>query len=227
MALHAVEQPLGGEPQHGVALGPPVFGLVGIVLERAVAHQFGIETAVGGMVDVFVENAVEHGRNLRSRPGGVEFHRHLGRNAHGTGQESREKEWFDVHVDWVLVWLKNGLDCLAKIHFILCFHGNITKINRKLCIFAPFYEHKTFQPAHCACLQTLQPQGLQPLCRLGQRGAHQRAECRDPDPCQGRRHCHTPLDGARLGEFWRATHRRSPSHGLARTADCLAVGQDR
>ncbi len=59
MCLAVVEEAGGGELSPGTAYRPPVYGLAVVVLEGAVLHEFGIESAVAGVVDFLEEDTVE------------------------------------------------------------------------------------------------------------------------------------------------------------------------
>ena len=79
--LGRVEKLLTDKTQAGtrcaLAYRRPMVGRMGIVLEGTIAHELGVETAVGCMVDVLVEDSVQCGGNIIQRMSHVDAHRHL------------------------------------------------------------------------------------------------------------------------------------------------------
>ena len=56
--LNRIQHVVSAQADCGIAGGTPGQGTVHVLLERAVAHQFGVQTAVAGVVDFFVEDTI-------------------------------------------------------------------------------------------------------------------------------------------------------------------------
>ena len=76
--VDVVEGSTGGHCLSGIAVSPPEIGVVGIVLERSVVDQFGIESTIASMVDFLEEDAIHSATDFRSFLHVVEVHSHLG-----------------------------------------------------------------------------------------------------------------------------------------------------
>ena len=89
LLLHIVEHAFAAEFQLALQWLPAV-RLPVRKLQRAVAYQFGIESAIGCMIDVFEEDAVERGAHLCALVGQVNLHIHLRRRCQSHAEQSHK-----------------------------------------------------------------------------------------------------------------------------------------
>ena len=66
LALRRIHEITRAEFDLGIAITPPIFWLVIIVLERTIFHHLAPQTAIGSMVDFLEEDTILGIRNLAS-----------------------------------------------------------------------------------------------------------------------------------------------------------------
>ena len=101
VGLTVVKHPVGRQRSHGTTECFPMHRAFGVVLERTVLNQFGVEAAITGMIDFLEENAIEAGANLCPKMFGIHSDhrlRHGPRGCKRQGYEPCATKEFESHV---------------------------------------------------------------------------------------------------------------------------------
>ena len=101
VGLTVVEHSVCRQRSHGTAKSLPMDRAFGVVLERTVLNQFGVEAAITGVVDFLEENAIEAGAHLCPKMFGIHSDhrlRHGPRGCKRQGYEPCATKEFESHV---------------------------------------------------------------------------------------------------------------------------------